>query len=585
VAVVPLHDQDIARLGAAETGAGGRLVSPVRLEEGNWTWHVLPGFLDEFRRQQPALLAALEGGEGERVKHGKHRTVFALPGDAPRLYVKLYRVADGRARLNRWLLGPRAGREWKLTQEVLRRGVPTLRPIAWAVRGGLLGGESCLVTIAEPGADQLDKLLIEDAPECGPCLRTRSSPEQRRTLIAALAQLIARAHRVGVDHGDLHAGNVLVRIGPNGPELLLIDLLACRLSSGPLSRRRCWQNLLCLGVSVLKYTTPFERYAFLREYLRHWPEWGAEPRAVARKLEAALWEAARRAWWKRDEQCVRENRRFYFMWEKNALTFAVRALPRHVARRMAEIPGLLLADGKLLKESPSTRVVRTGVGLFGEERQVLWKEFRPKSWMDRVRASLYRTPAMRSWRGAHVLQHRGLPTPDALMLVETCQKFWPDASYLLTEYVPDSATLAAYVAEQLRHNPGELRWRRELTERLARIVRYMHQCCVSHRDLKFSNWLVVADRDGTIRRILIIDLAGVQVWRRLPKRRIVQNLARLWISAQSNGCGSPTDALRFLRTYLPRREFERGWKRWWRSIQKFAHTKVQQNKSAGRVLS
>ena len=60
-------------------------------------------------------------------------------------------------------------------------------------------------------------------------------------------------------------------------------------------------------------------------------------------------------------------------------------------------------------------------------------------------------------------------------------------------------------------------------------MRRLHDAGFDHRDLKFANLLVAAD--PTDPRIWFLDLDGVRVWRRLPARRAVQNLARINVSA------------------------------------------------------
>jgi len=85
-------------------------------------------------------------------------------------------------------------------------------------------------------------------------------------------------------------------------------------------------------------------------------------------------------------------------------------------------------------------------------------------------------------------------------------------------------------------------------------------------------------------RIWFLDLDGVRVWRRLPARRAVQNLARINVSALVAGLLANTDQLRFLKWYLGA-HFETEWKKWWRRIAQLSQSKISENRRRGRTLS
>jgi len=558
--------------------AGGP-TSPLRLALGPRRWLVLPGF-EPLIRQQLTLLLEADGAEGaELIKRGRHRTVWRFTDAEGRYYVKCYRAPDIRAILNANVLGPRAVREWRRLRRALRLGVPSLVPVAvgWLCRGPF-ALESYLVTLEEPDTEQLDVHLQ----------RLPRSPAQRIALVHAVARLVAHAHRCGMDHRDLHAGNILVRWERDEPRLFLIDLLSARWLGKPVPWPRARRNLLELGVSLMKQTTAAERYRFLRTYLACRPELELFPARVGAVLEEELWRYARFCWWKRDEQCVNENRRFFFLYSRSAHAHASRLVPEELVERLMHAPEELLRRGELLKDSPSSTVVRCTIELSGGRRlAVLWKRFRCSKPLDRLRGFLYRSPALRSWRGGNVLLTRGIPTPRPLVLIETKRWGIVDDAYLMTEYVDGARTLVEYVRGVLGSMPPRQQSRRrwELAARLGEVVGQLHRCCVSHRDLKFPNWMVVPDGTGRIRQLYVIDLAGLQVWKSLPRRRRVQNIARLLISAQATAEVSATECLRFLRAYLPEGLRRGEWKGWWRAVESFARRKVRRNRRWGRTLS
>ena len=68
----------------------------------------------------------------------------------------------------------------------------------------------------------------------------------RRRLAEALGCFLARTHRAGVRHDDLHPGNLLVRTEDGKVELYLIDLHCVRLSKA-LSWKLSQENLVILN--------------------------------------------------------------------------------------------------------------------------------------------------------------------------------------------------------------------------------------------------------------------------------------------------------------------------------------------------
>src|SRR5262249_12216626 len=140
------------------------------------------------------LREVLERGSSQVVKQAPHRGVRRVTLGGLDVHVKHY--GEG---LGRWLRGPRARHEYEITREVGRRGVPTLEALAWGE--GAAG--SCLVTRTLPDAEALSDVLARPL-----------TPRLRWAIAEALGAFLARAHRAGVRHDDLHPGNVLVVFGP-----------------------------------------------------------------------------------------------------------------------------------------------------------------------------------------------------------------------------------------------------------------------------------------------------------------------------------------------------------------------------------
>ncbi|HZW34460.1 MAG TPA: lipopolysaccharide kinase InaA family protein, partial [Isosphaeraceae bacterium] len=127
---------------------------------------------------------------------------------------------------------------------------------------------------------------------------------------------------------------------------------------------------------------------------------------------------------------------------------------------------------------------------------------------------------------------------------------------------------------------------RRLTGALAQLVRSLHDRSLSHRDLKAANILIRTDTLDQDDRLCLIDLVGVRLRHPLPWRRRAQNLARLGLSLGQGSGRSCTDALRFLRLYLPWGLSPlNDWKGFWRSIETEMRIKRSRNQRRGRPLS
>jgi len=129
------------------------------------------------------------------LKAGPNRTVIqeTAPDGLRRLVIKRYRARGWLRRLGD---RARARGEYEVLRALRARGIGV--PEAVALRRRLGAWE--VVCTAIPGARTLADLITD----------VEAVPGSRTTLANALGELIARAHVAGLDHADLHAGNVLV---------------------------------------------------------------------------------------------------------------------------------------------------------------------------------------------------------------------------------------------------------------------------------------------------------------------------------------------------------------------------------------
>jgi serine/threonine protein kinase len=227
---------------------------------------------------------------------------------------------------------------------------------------------------------------------------------------------------------------------------------------------------------------------------------------------------------------------------------------------------------------------------------VIYKRFNRKKILDPIFALFRPSRAWRSWQAAHHLQSRGIPTPRNLVFLAryrsipggTMSLHLPHETYLATVKEQDVVTLSSYVTDTLAALPPERRRQRirSLTFSLAHLIRTLHERSLSHRDLKSSNILIRPGDGETPDELSLIDLVGVRLKYPLPWHRKAQNLARLSLSLTAVPDRARSDALHFLRLYLPWGLSPLSdWKSRWRAIERAIGRKILRNERSGRPLS
>lgn len=209
--------------------------------------------------------------------------------DAPAcIYVKRYRYESLASRWKGVFRGnlfglSRARFEFEFLQEMRRRGLSAVRPIAYGERRkrGLLF--ACfLITEAAPDTQTLDR-LIDPAAGSGE-LRGK----QRRRLFDALAREVARMHQQGVIHGGLFGRNILVAPATNGtqPVYFIDPDRGGRLLDSPVRDEGVVSDLAQLLATSATFTSRTERLRFLRTYFDR-PRLTARQTQLTRRIRAA----------------------------------------------------------------------------------------------------------------------------------------------------------------------------------------------------------------------------------------------------------------------------------------------------------
>jgi hypothetical protein len=577
---------------------------------GGALWHVLPHVRELLLGPEGLRLEQwLQAGQARVVKHGPHRSVYAVTLPGLTFHVKHNRIANTRAWLRELARPSKARGECQHALGVAGRRVATVTPLAIGERLGALGrGESFLVTASLDETMPLDAFVKSILPTLEPGRR----PGLRRRLAVALGMFLARMHEAGILHQDLHAGNVMVRFtAQDEPSLFLLDLHSVRLAK-PLSWRVSRQNLVVFNRWFILHASRTDRLRFWHAYYRargdlcDWPpdlahDSHQQAADLARDLETRTRRSNFRFWRRRDWRCLRKNRQYRLVASAGVVGHAV-------ADVAGDLVAALLADPDepfrrqgmtFLKDSRTSTVAEFDMPVGGTIQRVIYKRFCVKSWTGPWLSLVRRPPALRSWFYGHGLRERWLPTARPLLVLHRRGAGLLRQGYLLSLKIQNGVELPRFLDDLLSLPPPERRnLLRDRIDQVARLIRELHRRGVSHRDLKGANILTRAvpsltaaplredaKPNSSTPDVCVIDLVGVTIPRWLSHKRQVQNLARLSASVCRHPALQRADLLRFLRVYLQWGLFGRArWKGWWRAIEKATRAKIERNARLGRPL-
>ena len=522
-------------------------------------------------------LALLVEKKGELVKRGGHRLVWRIRLDQLDVHVKRNQISGIRGKARRILRGHKAFLEARRLLELARADVPTLDLMGVAVEPGFFGA-SWIITRTASETQPLDKFLTD---------RSRHLQGlEKKGLAQDLAGLLATMHKRGFHHTDLHPGNILYSKGRN-PAMLLVDVHDLKQISP--SWPANLSNLVILNRWFHSRATRHDRWRFLRAYLDQFRgagltcPWSA--RTMARLIESKTRHSRHRLWRSRDYRCFQVNKDFMKV-EINCSGapgkgFAVNR--PELLHPDTVFPAPFLTSGQttiknntasprsassptILKKSKSSTVFQwkpDGT----EEKAYGWivKDIPARSFFHRATGH---HPCKRSWMLGHALRGRFLPTPMPLAWIR-----FPDGSERLIQSAVPNATLLDAWWKSIQ-TPNR---RRALADKLGSVIHRMHAMGVRHRDLKAANLLVDA-QDGP----WLIDLVGVRLKRQIKPADQEADLARLARSALAVGGVSPSEMLRFLKSYQGGR-LHPEWKFMCRKILRLATQKIRRNQRLGRA--
>lgn len=144
------------------------------------------------------------------------------------IFVKRYHFERASQRVKQIFRGTLLGKsrarfEYEFLNEMIRRGLPTVRPVAYGEKRkrGFVR-MAFLITVGEQEVGSLDHMALSLRQDTGRTEKRNPFPaDLRRSLTDSLGRAIRRMHDAGVRHGGLFWRNILVRERFSGDDRIL----------------------------------------------------------------------------------------------------------------------------------------------------------------------------------------------------------------------------------------------------------------------------------------------------------------------------------------------------------------------------
>ncbi|MDP6107070.1 MAG: lipopolysaccharide kinase InaA family protein [Candidatus Brocadiia bacterium] len=487
--------------------------------------------LDVDRTRRPEEL-----GRDELVKSSTVRTVARLAHPAPSgdecVYVKYYKPKSAARRLLYLVRPTQAAQEWRMARALRQAGIQTCRVLATVQsRCGPLHQGSFLVSEEIPGTIRLWQYLDSEEWYAG-------DAEHKRGLIEELAALIAALVRARFLHGDFHTGNLLINPSlPVGQRLFVLDLH--RIRRATVRRKGLVNMLVFLADSTRAHNvTAMDRLRLLRAVLMEcrWPGEnscsGAAIRGWVRSIERGWQRRHSRRMRSRTRRCLLFSSQFthgrygdYRIWRRREFT------PEHAMEAVSLHEEALKGDQDAGEVRKADRRSAITICRLRDRQAVCVKAYRHTGLAERFKD--FMRPGGRAkaaWVAHRGLAVRGIPTADALALLEARGPFQRGADYLITEALPAVGGLGELSGRRRPATHDRLLPLPPAEERVligaavAALFRSLAEQMVRHPDLKPGN--IMLGRPGGEVRLWLVDLDRVRFDHVWQERDWVRHLAQ-----------------------------------------------------------
>ena len=518
-------------------------------------WSCLSAWQDRLLGDDtPQWLDLDNDPHAELIKASPVRRVYHVKNDSLDVYAKLYFAVGLPDRL-KWLIRAAPGRiEFDHLQLAQQRSVPAPAPLAWA-QGSINGTPVALLITESLGSlPSLARLLWHEKP----------APDQLTPALRAAGQLVGLLHHAGIQHHDLHPGNILLT--PLGQSTDSADVQAFitdlqnvsirrdfnqSITSDPYLRRNI-TNLTMILAAISTAADPDLQRIFVRAYLQtiqpdqQWPARQFDD--YYQRLTLLADRHIRRTWRRRDRRALRDSRysrriRLPDHWQARVFCQTKHPLPDSPASNCTFTPDqwqptlrdplTLLQPGRTLKQTANTTVIAKQIELSNTTLQVVAKQRHLRRGWRGCLQGLRRSRALNQWYHAHALVTRGIRTPWPLAAIEQRCGLLLRQNIFLCEEIPNCHNLKLMIENNSEHLPTPSPARTQLARQLGQLLGQLRTLGFRHRDCKASNIVIQIRPDQPDTCIpYLVDLDGLRLRRCPSKYNHHEAIVRLAASLQ-----------------------------------------------------
>jgi tRNA A-37 threonylcarbamoyl transferase component Bud32 len=211
------------------------------------------------------LKRVIEGHEGlvrERpfslIKYSPEVIVSMLNDEEERICLKQFCYPSFRARIKEHFRRSKGFKSWRAANGVRARGLPSLKPLAFAERRDWAGlKESFLLMEALVNDQEMDRYILKGFEDA----------KKKRLFIETFSHWLDGLHKMRLYHKDMKTCNILVSERAETWDFHLLDFEDLLMDEN-VNRKKLFRNFLQLNTSTPRVMTKVDRYRFFREYLR-----------------------------------------------------------------------------------------------------------------------------------------------------------------------------------------------------------------------------------------------------------------------------------------------------------------------------
>lgn len=481
------------------------------------------------------------GKDCEIIRSGYFKKVLKYTHNQASFYIKQYTTRHYRDAIKSVFSQSKARKEWNKGHEVLNHHMLTAEPVAVGEKRNFGILKDCyIISKAIPNAVPVRELLFAaQQPSSG------YDPSRKNTIMKNLISYVRTIHDCGIDHGELHAENILVDAG-DITVFYLIDLGRTKFRRKVTVSRRI-QELSRLFCSIMDFCTTDEIIQSINAYSNQTVT-ASDTLIDTGNVLNEISRVRRRLRYSRARRCLNNNALFTYTtldnykihmrneWEARRLIDLIR---NHAFSVKENLPGVLKTSGK---------IAVTRLPAFHETTEsVCIKEYKYPSLFKRFLYSFCNSPARRAWFAAHGLIALNVKTPAPVALLEEKRFGILRKSFIITEEVVASLPCNTYIGETFQnpYDKAVSRKKRIFLSCLATSFRQLHDSGIYHHDLKANNIMVVELPDTW--KFFYLDLDRVCFDKTITLKKKIKNLSQL--NASLSHCITYTDRLRFYRAY------------------------------------